>query len=109
MTKKMGNAAVDVLLACGVAAELLCCLGLLVMRTTSDRLHYTAAGYTVGPILIVAALIVREGLSSIGLDALAALAILFVPGPIVVHATARVIRRAESGEQGEHGLPERHL
>lgn len=102
----MSNVVVDVLLACGVAAELLCCLGLLVMRTTADRLHFASAGYTVGPMLVVAALLVREQLSSIGLDALAAVAILFVPGPILVHATARVVRRAEARDGG---LPERHL
>jgi multisubunit Na+/H+ antiporter MnhG subunit len=102
----MANAAVDILLCAGVAAQLLCCIGLLVMRTTSDRLHYASAGYTVGPFLVVAALIVREGLSSIGLDAIAAAAILFLPGPILVHATARVVRRVEAGA-GK--LPERHL
>jgi multisubunit Na+/H+ antiporter MnhG subunit len=102
----MNNAIVDILLACGVSAELICCIGLVVMRTTSDRLHYASAGYTVGPILIVAALLVRERLSSIGLDALAAAAIVFVPAPILVHATARVIRRSEADHQG---LPERHL
>ncbi|HEX6762825.1 MAG TPA: monovalent cation/H(+) antiporter subunit G [Gaiellaceae bacterium] len=102
----MGSAAVDALLAAGVAAELLCCLGILVMRTTSDRLHFASAGYTVGPFLIVAALIVREGLSSIGLDAIAAAAILFVPGPILVHATARVVHRAEAGARR---VSEQHL
>lgn len=102
----MGNAAVDVLLACGVGAELVCCLGVLVMRTASDRLHFTSAGYTVGPILIVAALIVREGLSSIGLDALATALIIFLPGPIIVHATARVVRKSEAGASG---IPAQHL
>jgi multisubunit Na+/H+ antiporter MnhG subunit len=102
----MANAVVDILLGCGVAAELLCCVGLVVMRTTSDRLHYASAGYTVGPLLIVAALLVREGLSSIGLDALATAGIVFLPAPILVHATARVIRRSESRQ---HGLPEHHL
>jgi multisubunit Na+/H+ antiporter MnhG subunit len=93
----MADVAVDVLLACGVTAQLLCCVGLLVMRATSDRLHYAAAGYTVGPFLIVAALLVREQLSSIGIDALAAAAIMFLPGPILVHATGRVVSRAETG------------
>jgi multisubunit Na+/H+ antiporter MnhG subunit len=92
----MGNAAVDVLLALGVTAQLVCCLGLVVMRTTSDRLHYAAAGYTVGPLFVVAALIVREGLSSVGLQAIAAAAIMFLPGPILFHATARVVHRAEA-------------
>jgi multisubunit Na+/H+ antiporter MnhG subunit len=102
----MGNAAVDILLACGVAAELVCCLGVLVMRTTSDRLHYAAAGYTVGPILVAAALLVREGLGAAGLDVLACVAIMFVPGPILFHATARVVRHSEAGPDG---VPERHL
>ena len=43
----MSNVAVDVLLALGVAAQLLCCLGVLAMRTTADRLHYASAGYHV--------------------------------------------------------------
>jgi multisubunit Na+/H+ antiporter MnhG subunit len=102
----MSDVAVDVLLACGVACELLCCLGLLAMRTTSDRLHFASAGYAVGPFFVLAALLVREQLSSIGIEALAAVAILFLPGPILVHATARVVRRAE-GRGGS--LPERHL
>ena len=102
----MSNVAVDVLLACGVSCELVCCLGLLVMRTTSDRLHYASAGYTVGPFFILAALLVREQLSGIGLEAIAAVALLFPPGLILVHATARVVSRAE-GRDGT--LPERHL
>jgi monovalent cation/proton antiporter MnhG/PhaG subunit len=91
----MGNVVVDVLLAAGVAAELLCCLGVLVMRTTYDRLHYTAAGTTVGPFCILAAVLVREGFGQVGLDALAAVVILFLAGPLVIHATARAARTAE--------------
>ena len=37
------NLAADVLLGIGVAAELLCVAGLLVMRTVYDRLHYASA------------------------------------------------------------------
>jgi monovalent cation/proton antiporter MnhG/PhaG subunit len=88
----MSNLAVDVLLALGVTAELLCCVGLVVMRTTADRLHYVSAAYTVGPFFVLAALLVREQLSQIGLDSLAAVFLLFLIGPIVTHATARVLR-----------------
>jgi multisubunit Na+/H+ antiporter MnhG subunit len=94
----MADAAVYVLLTGGVAAQLVCCIGLVVMRTTSDRLHYAGAGYTVGPFLVVAALLVREGLNSAGLQALAAAAIVFLPAPILVHATARVVHRDESDQ-----------
>jgi multisubunit Na+/H+ antiporter MnhG subunit len=102
----MNNAVVDVLLTVGVVAELACCLGVLVMRSAADRLHFTSAGYTVGPFFIVAALIVREGLGSFGLDAIAVVLILFLPGPILVHATARVIGR---DDRAAKTLPEQHL
>jgi multisubunit Na+/H+ antiporter MnhG subunit len=91
----LSNAAVDVLLGIAVAAQLLSCLGLALMRTTADRLHYTSAAFTVGPFCVLAALIVREGLSSIGLDGIAAVGLLFLAGPVVVHATARALRRID--------------
>lgn len=94
----MSNVVVDVLLAIGVTAELLCCLGVAVMRTTADRLHYVSAGYTVGPFFVLAALLVREQLSQIGLDSLAAVLLLFLIGPIVVHATGRVVRLHDLGQ-----------
>jgi multisubunit Na+/H+ antiporter MnhG subunit len=89
------NALVDLLLGLGVAAELLCCLGVAVMRTAYDRLHYLAASTAVGPFLILAALLVREGLSAQTLDAIAAVSILFLAGPVLVHATARAVRRVD--------------
>lgn len=94
----MSNVAVDVLLTLGVAAELLCCAGVVVMRTTADRLHYVSAGYTVGPFFVLAALLVREQLSQIGLDSLAAVLLLFLFGPVVTHATARTIRLKDVGQ-----------
>lgn len=88
----MTNVVVDCLLAVGVAAEVLCAVGVLVMRTTYDRLHYSAAATTVGPLLILAALLVREGFGQFGLDGIAAVALLLLAGPLVVHATARAAR-----------------
>lgn len=91
----MRNVVVDILLAAGVTAELLCCVGVLVMRTTFDRLHYTAAGTTVGPFCILVAVLVREGFGEAGLDAIAAVVLLFLAGPLVIHATARAARTTE--------------
>jgi multisubunit Na+/H+ antiporter MnhG subunit len=89
---------VDVLLGLGVALELLCCLGVLVMRTTYDRLHYVAAGTTVPAFLILAAVLVREHFSSGGLDAIAAVGLAFLLNPVLVIATARVARRIDGLE-----------
>jgi multisubunit Na+/H+ antiporter MnhG subunit len=90
--------AVDVLLGFGVSLELLCCLGVLVMRTTYDRLHYVAAGTTVPAFLILAAVLVREHASSGGMDAIAAVGLAFLLNPVLVIATARVARRIDGYE-----------
>ncbi len=90
--------AVDVLLGLGVAGELLCVAGVLLMRTTYDRLHYAAATTTVPAFLVLAAVLVREHFSSGGLDALAAVVLLFLFNPALVITTARAARRLEDRE-----------
>jgi monovalent cation/proton antiporter MnhG/PhaG subunit len=95
----MANVAVDVLLALGVTLELACCVGVLVMRTPFDRLHYASAGITVPAFLILAAVLIREHLSSGGLEAIAAVAILFLLYPVLLTATARAARRVEERER----------
>jgi monovalent cation/proton antiporter MnhG/PhaG subunit len=94
----LSGLAIDVLLAIAAAAQLVCCIGLVAMRTAADRLHYASAGYTVGPMCVLAAVIVREGLTSSGLDSIATVGLLFLAGPVVVHATARANRRIEHGD-----------
>ncbi|MGH3009371.1 MAG: monovalent cation/H(+) antiporter subunit G [Gaiellaceae bacterium] len=90
--------AVDVLLGLGVAGELLCVAGVLAMRTTYDRLHYAAAATSVPAFLVLAAVLVREHFSSGGLDAIAAVVLLFLLNPALVIATARAVRRIEEPE-----------
>jgi monovalent cation/proton antiporter MnhG/PhaG subunit len=89
--------AVDVLLTLGVAGELLCVAGVVVMRTTFDRLHYAAAATTVPAFLVLAAVLVREHLSSGGLEAIAAVGLMFLLNPVLVLATARAARRIDYG------------
>jgi multisubunit Na+/H+ antiporter MnhG subunit len=90
--------AVDVLLGLGVATEVICVTGVLVMRTTFDRLHYAAAATTVPAFLVLAAALVREHLSSGGLEAIAAVGLLFLLNPALVIATARAARRIDDPE-----------
>jgi multisubunit Na+/H+ antiporter MnhG subunit len=91
--------AVDVLLGLGVAGELLCVAGILVMRTTFDRLHYAAAGTTVPALLVLIAALVREHLSAGGLEAIAAVGLLFLLNPALVIATAMAARRIDEVEE----------
>jgi multisubunit Na+/H+ antiporter MnhG subunit len=89
---------VDVLLGLGVVLELLCVAGVVVMRTTFDRLHYVAAAGTVPPFLFLAAVLVREHLSAGGLQAIAAVGLMFLLNPVLVTATARAAQRIEEQE-----------
>ena len=93
--------AVDVLLGLALAGVLLCVAGVLVMRTTYDRLHYAAAATTVPAFLVLLAVLVREHLSSGGLEAIAAIGLLFLINPALVIATARAARRVDSPEEAE--------
>ena len=88
--------AVDVLLVLGVAAEAICVAGILVMRTTLDRLHYAAATTTVPAFLVLAAVLVREHLSAGGIEAIATVAILFLLNPALVITTARAAHAADN-------------
>jgi multisubunit Na+/H+ antiporter MnhG subunit len=91
--------AVDVLLGVGVAAELLCVAGVLVMRTTLDRLHYAAAATTVPAFLVLLATLLREHMSAGGLQAIAAVGLLFLINPALVIATARAAQRIDEAEE----------
>jgi multisubunit Na+/H+ antiporter MnhG subunit len=89
-----------VLLAAGVALEVLAVLGLLVMRDVFDRLHYVGlAGY--GALMIGIAILVRESFSLIGDKALATGVVLMTLGPVLVHATARTFRTRQLGDWRE--------
>ena len=67
------------------------------MRTTFDRLHYAAAGTSVPAFFVLAAVLVREHLSSGGLQAIAAVGLLFLLNPVLTVATARAARRIDYG------------
>lgn len=88
------NLLVDVLLGVGVVLELLCCFGVALARSTFDRIHYVSAATTVPAFFVLAAVLVREGLSSGGLDAIAAVGLMFLLNPVLVVATGRAARRA---------------
>lgn len=94
-----------VLLVAGVVLELFAVLGLCVMRSALDRLHYVGlAGY--GALCIGIAVLVRESWSLIGNKALATGVVLVTIGPVLVHTTARSLRTRAHGEW-MHGIEQR--
>jgi monovalent cation/proton antiporter MnhG/PhaG subunit len=86
------NVVRDVLIVVGVVGEVLCCVGLVVVRDVYDRLHYAMAASAVPPFLVAAAVIVEEDWTQPGLNALLIAVALFLVSPVLAHATARVAR-----------------
>jgi multicomponent Na+:H+ antiporter subunit G len=83
------------LVVAGVVVLAFACLGVLVMRGALARLHYVSVS-TLGVLLVVAAVLVRDGASLIGVKAVLVGAFLVATGPVLSHATARAIhQRAE--------------
>jgi monovalent cation/proton antiporter MnhG/PhaG subunit len=83
---------IDVLVGAGVVGELLCCLGLVLMRNVFDRLHYAMASTTVPPFLLAAAVVVEEDWTQPAINALLIAAALFLVNPVLATATARAAR-----------------
>jgi multicomponent Na+:H+ antiporter subunit G len=98
-----GDAIVYVLLAAGVALEILACAGVVAMRTVFARLHYLAPS-CLGAVLIAAAVCVREGPSYIGIKAVLLAAFLLVTSPALAHVTARAALINERGDWRDEAL-----
>jgi multicomponent Na+:H+ antiporter subunit G len=83
------------LVVAGVVVLAFACLGVLVMRGALARLHYVQVA-TLGAVLVVAAVLARDGASLIGVKAVLVGGFLVATGPVLAHATARAIHtRAE--------------
>jgi len=81
-----------ILIGSGVVGELLCCAGLVLMRNVYARLHYAMAASSLPPFLVAVAVIVEEGWTQPGINALVVGGILFLVSPVAAHATARAAR-----------------
>jgi multicomponent Na+:H+ antiporter subunit G len=93
----MTTVAVDLLLAIGAVSVLLSCTGLVVARTSWDKLHYTGPATIIGPIALAGAVLVQEPLSSAGIKAVLIAVVMLLTGPVVLHATARAARIRDHG------------
>lgn len=90
MAVTLDHAAITVLLALTVLLEIVCCAGILVMRTPLQRLHYLGPAAMVCPVLVAIAIAVSKNpLSGAGLKAFFIAAVLVAFGPALSHATGR--------------------
>ena len=86
-----------VLLTPGVGIQLICAVGLVLLRDALDRLH-CAGAVSLGATLVCAAVVVRDSFSLIGNKAAAIGVILLFANPVLVHVTARMIRIRRAGD-----------
>ena len=78
------------LVIAGVVVLAFSCLGVLVMPGALARLHYVSVS-SLGAVLVVAAVLVRDGASLIGIKAVLVGAFLAATAPVLSHVTARTI------------------
>jgi multicomponent Na+:H+ antiporter subunit G len=92
---------IDALLVFGVAVELACCVGVLVMDDAFDKLHYLGPAAIVGPSVVAVAVLIRSPLSQSGVKAVLTAVLMMVASPVLTHATARAlyIRRRDHIEE----------
>jgi multicomponent Na+:H+ antiporter subunit G len=83
---------VVVLLSVGVAVAVLCCIGLAVAADVFDRIHFLTPASTVAPVLIAAAIAVKESVSAASAKAIVTALLIIVTSPVIGHATARAAR-----------------
>jgi monovalent cation/proton antiporter MnhG/PhaG subunit len=89
---------VDVFLIVGVACQLITCVGVIAFRDVFDRLHFVGAGTTLGPLLVGAAVLVRQTTSAAGISTMIVMGALVLLGPSLLIATARAAREVEFGQ-----------
>jgi multisubunit Na+/H+ antiporter MnhG subunit len=91
---------VDVLLALGVAIELLCAVTLLRARNALDRAHLIGPATMLAPLFLGLAIIVHQPLTTSTLKVLLVLVAMLAAGPIMTHATGHAVWRRSGADLG---------
>jgi multisubunit Na+/H+ antiporter MnhG subunit len=97
---------VAVLTTAAVASQVACCVGMAVVQSPFDRLHFASAATTVAPPLLALAFLVDESVSSNTITALLIGGFFVLFGPVLVHGTARLALAERGPAAFEEGSPE---
>lgn len=89
---KLVGAVSDILLALACVVALLSTFGVATVKGAVDKLHYVSPISVVVPILAALGVTVREGVSTMSLQAWEVALVTVVSGPLIAHATARALR-----------------
>lgn len=94
---------IALLLTLGVGVVAVAAAGVATAGSVYDRIHMLGPVGMLAPPLVAAALVVKEGLSPLGIKAMLVVLVLWVESPILAHATARAaVIRERGGWGGEH-------
>jgi multicomponent Na+:H+ antiporter subunit G len=88
---------IALLLTGAVVIVALCVLGLFTVSDSFDRLHFLSPVTSIGAVLVAAAIVVEEALSTSGVKAILTVGLLLLTSPILSHATARAARVRQYG------------
>lgn len=97
----------DVFLAGAVFLVLASSLGVLLMRTPVDKVHFVTPVTVVAPIFVAMAVTIRMGWYENSAMTWLALVFMVASGPFLSHATVRAMRVREAGDwrPGKGGKP----
>ena len=92
----MTDLAIGTLLALAVAIELACALGVLLMPTALDRLHFLGPATIMPPLAVACAIWLRHGADQASIKATLLFILVVITGPVLSHVMARaVVARSE--------------
>ena len=89
--------AIAFLLTGAVVIVALCVLGLFTVPDSFDRLHFLSPVTSISAVLVAAAIVVEEALSTSGVKAILTVGLLLLTNPILSHATAHAARVRQFG------------
>lgn len=90
--------AADIFLGLGAAMVIVSSVGILVMRTAYDKLHYVTPASLVAPISIGVAILIQSGWSSRSAQTWLAIGFMVIASPYLSHATIRAARIRATGD-----------
>lgn len=87
----------DVLLWLGVGLVLIACLGVMVMRSAYDRLHFSSPAI-LGVLCVAVAVLIQESFSQVADKAVLIAVLMLAASPLITMATGRATRVRERGD-----------
>jgi multisubunit Na+/H+ antiporter MnhG subunit len=92
------NVVADIFLALAVLVVLASSIGIFLMRSPYEKVHFVAPISIVAPVLVAVAVTVRQGYEEPTGQTWLAVAILAVASSVLAHATVRAARIRETGD-----------